>query len=329
MRLTKNTKKEKQKPKTCGFLFFSIYYIRYFIMKKYSVKLRKNKRRTKMNKSTKGKKRTYRKHNDKARGITSSKPKNKNPFEKLYDLENQQNIMTILEKMAAIKEIDPENTVITISSETIRKKPSDMSPKELKSVLHFLNVDTRNALEKGDFVTLLENEFKKTSNSKIDKTFLDTIQKKRQVLMKHLKEQEERQRVENLKKQKINEKLAEEQRRKDEEHRRIREEQKRIKREQEAQQKRDEFDKKIREFEEFDRYNKEMEWSRQQMENPYYRTSYRNQYPSSHSYVPPYPPSSYYYQQQQAQRELNEIPIELRYGSKYTDNSSKNYLGGK
>lgn len=309
-------------------------------MKKYSFKLKKNKRRTKMNKSTKGKKRTYRKHNDKARGITSSKPKNKNPFEKLYDLENQQNIMTILEKMVAIKEIDPENTVITISIEIIRKKPSDMSPKELKSVLHFLNVDTRNALEKGDFITLLENEFKKTSNSKIDKTFLDTIQKKRQVLMKHLKEQEERQRVENLKKQKINEKLAEEQRRKDEEHLRIREEQKRIKREQEAQQKRDEFDKKIREFEEFDRYNKEMEWSRQQMENPYYRTSYRNQYPSSYSYVPPYPPSSYshaspyppssyYYQQQQAQRELNEIPIELRYGSKYTDNSSKNYLGGK
>ena len=298
-------------------------------MKKYSVKLKKNKRRTKMNKSTKGKKRTYRKHNDKARGITSSKPKNKNPFEKLYDLENQQYIMTILEKMVAIKEIDPENTVITISIEIIRKKPSDMSPKELKSVLHFLNVDTRNALEKGDFVTLLENEFKKTSNSKIDKTFLDTIQKKRQFLLKQLKEQEERKRVENLKQQKINEKLAEEQRRKDEEHRRIREEQKRIKREQEAQQKRDDFDKKIREFEEFDRYNKEMEWSRQQMENPYYRTSYRNQYPSSHSYVPPYPPSSYYYQQQQAQRELNEIPIELRYGSKYTDNSSKNYLGGK
>jgi hypothetical protein len=298
----------------------------------------------KMNKSKskRGITRSYRKQNDKARGITSSKPKNKNPFEKLYDLENQQNIMTILEKMAAIKEIDPENTVITISSEIIRKKPSDMSPKELKSVLHFLNVDTRNALEKGDFVTLLENEFKKTSNSKIDKTFLDTIQKKRQVLMKHLKEQEERQRVENLKKQKINEKLAEEQRRKDEEHRRIREEQKRIKREQEAQQKRDEFDKKIREFEEFDRYNKEMEWSRQQMENPYYRTNYGSQYPhpssysyvppyppSSYSHVPPYPPSSYYYQQQQAQRELNEIPIELRYGHKYTGNSSKNYLGGK
>jgi hypothetical protein len=300
-------------------------------MKKHSLKLRKNKRRTKMNKSKskRGIRHTYRKRSDKARGITSSKPKNKNPFEKLYDLENQQNIMTILEKMVAIKEIDPENTVITISSETIRKKPSDMSPKELKTVLHFLNVDTRNALEKSELVTLLENEFKKTSNSKIDKTFLDTIQKKRQFLLKQLKEQEERQRVENLKKQKIQEKMAEEQRRKDEEHRRIREEQKRIKREQEAQQKRDEFDKKIREFEEFDRYNKEMEWSRQQMENPYYRTSYRNQYPSSHSYVPPYPPSSYYYQQQQAQRELNEIPIELRYGSKYTDNSSKNYLGGK
>jgi len=304
-------------------------------MKKHSVKLMKNKRRTKMNKSKskKGKKRTYRKRSDKARGITSSKPKNKNPFEKLYDLENQQYIMTILEKMVAIKEIDPENTVITISSETIRKKPADMSPKELKAILHFLNVDTKNALEKGDFITLLENEYKKTSNSKIDKTFLDTIQKKRQLLLKQLKEQEEKKRVENLKQQKINEKLAEEQRRKDEEHRRIREEQKRIKREQEAQQKRDEFDKKIREFEEFDRYNKEMEWSRQQMENPYYRTSYRNQYqypqPSSYSYVPPYPPSSYYYQQQQAQRELNEIPIELRYGHKYTDNSSKNYLGGK
>lgn len=317
-------------------------------MKKYSLKISKNKRKTKMNKSktksTKGKKRSYRKHNDKARGITSSKPKNKNPFEKLYDLENQQNIMTILEKMVAIKEIDPENSVITISSETIRKKPADMTPKELKAILHFLNVDTKNALEKTDFVTLLENEYKKTSNSKIDKTFLDTIQKKRQLLLKELKEQEERQRIENLKQQKINEKLAEEKRRKDEEHRRIREEQKRIKREQEAQQKRDEFDKKIREFEEFDRYNKEMEWSRQQMENPYYRTSYRSQYPypypSSHSYVPPYPPSSYshappyppssyYYQQQQAQRELNEIPIELRYGHKYTDNSSKNYLGGK
>jgi len=304
-------------------------------MKKYSLKISKNKRKTKMNKSksTKGKKRSYRKHNDKARGITSSKPKNKNPFEKLYDLENQQYIMTILEKMVAIKEIDPENTVVTISSETIRKKPADMSPKELKTVLHFLNVDTKNALEKSELVALLENEFKKTSNSKIDKTFVDTIQKKRQLLLKELKEQEERQRIENLKKQKINEKLAEEQRRKDEEHRRIREEQKRIKREQEAQQKRDEFDKKIREFEEFDRYNKEMEWSRQQMENPYYRTSYRSQYPypypSSHSYVPPYPPSSYYYQQQQAERELNEIPIELRYGHKYTDNSSKNYLGGK
>uniref|UniRef100_A0A6C0H9K1 Uncharacterized protein n=1 Tax=viral metagenome TaxID=1070528 RepID=A0A6C0H9K1_9ZZZZ len=301
-------------------------------MKKYSVKLKKNNRRTKMNKSKRGKRHTYRKHSDKARGITSSKPKNKNPFEKLYDLENQQNIMTILEKMVAIKEIDPENSVITISSETIRKKPADMSPKELKTVLHFLNVDTRNALEKNELVTLLENEFKKTSNSKIDKTFLDTIQKKRQFLLKQLKEQEERQRVENLKQQKINEKLAEEKRRKDEEHRRIREEQKRIKREQEVQQKRDEFDKKIREFEEFDRYNKEMEWSRQQMENPYYRTSYRNQYqyPSSHSYVPPYPPSSYshappyppssyYYQQQLAQRELNEIPIELRYGHKYSN----------
>jgi len=301
-------------------------------MKKHSVKLRKNKRRTKMNKSKRGIRHTYRKRSDKARGITSSKPKNKNPFEKLYDLENQQYTMTILEKMVAIKEIDPENTVITISSETIRKKPADMTPKELKTVLHFLNVDTRNALEKTDFVTLLENEYKKTSNSKIDKTFLDTIQKKRQFLLKQLKEQEERKRVENLKQQKINEKLAEEQRRKDEEHRRIREEQKRIKREQEAQQKRDEFDKKIREFEEFDRYNKEMEWSRQQMENPYYRTSYRSQYPyqypyppSSHSYVPPYPPSSYYYEQQEAQRQLNEIPIELRYGHSV----KKNYLGGK
>ena len=306
-------------------------------MKKYSVKIRKNKQKTKMNKSKskRGKKRSYRKHNDKARGITSSKPKNKNPFDKLYDLENQQYIMTILEKMVAIKEIDPENTVVTISSETIRKKPADMTPKELKAVLHFLNVDTKNALEKTDFVTLLENEYKKTSNSKIDKTFLDTIQKKREVLMKQLKEQQERQRVENLKQQKINEKLAEEKRRKDEEHRRIREEQKRIKREQEAQQKRDEFDKKIREFEEMDRYNKEMEWSREQMENPYYRTSYRSQYPypqphpSSYSYVPPYPPSSYYYEQQQAQRELNEIPIELRYGHKYTDKSSKNFFGGK
>jgi hypothetical protein len=302
MRLTKNTK-EKQKTETLVFLFFSIYYIRYFRMKKQSLKISKNKRKTKMNKSksTKGKKRSYRKHNDKARGITSSKPKNKNPFEKLYDLENQQNIMTILEKMVAIKEIDPENTVITISSETIRKKPADMTPKELKAILHFLNVDTKNALEKTDFVTLLENEYKKTSNSKIDKLFVDTIQKKRQLLLKELKEQEERQRVENLKKQKINEKLAEEQRRKDEEHRRIREEQKRIKREQEAQQKRDEFDKKIREFEEFDRYNKEMEWSREQMENPYYRTTYRSQYPypyphpTTYSYVPPYPPSSYYY----------------------------------
>jgi len=306
-------------------------------MKKYSVKIRKKKQKTKMNKSKskRGKKRSYRKHNDKARGITSSKPKNKNPFDKLYDLENQQYIMTILEKMVAIKEIDPENTVVTISSETIRKKPADMTPKELKAVLHFLNVDTKNALEKTDFVTLLENEYKKTSNSKIDKTFLDTIQKKREVLMKQLKEQQERQRVENLKQQKINEKLAEEKRRKDEEHRRIREEQKRIKREQEAQQKRDEFDKKIREFEEMDRYNKEMEWSREQMENPYYRTSYRSQYPqphphtSSYSYVPPYPPSSYYYEQQQAQRELNEIPIELRYGHKYTDKSSKNFFGGK
>ena len=298
-------------------------------MKKQSLKISKNKRKTKMNKSksTKGKKRSYRKHNDKARGITSSKPKNKNPFEKLYDLENQQNIMTILEKIVAIKEIDPENTVITISSESIRKKPADMTPKELKAILHFLNVDTKNALEKTDFVTLLENEYKKTSNSKIDKLFVDTIQKKRQLLLKELKEQEERQRVENLKKQKINEKLAEEQRRKDEEHRRIREEQKRIKREQEAQQKRDEFDKKIREFEEFDRYNKEMEWSRQQMENPYYRTTYRSQYPhpTTYSYVPPYPPSSYYYEQQEAQRQLNEIPIELRYGHSV----KKNYLGGK
>jgi flagellar biosynthesis/type III secretory pathway chaperone len=78
-----------------------------------------------------------------------------------------------------------------------------MSPKELKAILHFLNVDTRKALEKTDFVTLLENEFKKTSNSKIDKTFVDTIQKKRQLLLKELKEQEERQRVENLKKQKM------------------------------------------------------------------------------------------------------------------------------
>jgi len=300
-------------------------------MKKYSVKVRKNKRRTKMNKSKskRGITRSYRKRSDKARGITSSKPKNKNPFEKLYDLENQQNIMTILEKMAAIKEIDPENTVVTISSETIRKKPADMTPKELKTVLHLLNVDTRNALEKSDFVTLLENEYKKTSNSKIDKTFLDTIQKKRQFLLKQLKEQEERQRVENVKQQKINEKLAEEQRRKDEEHRRIREEQKRIKREEEAQQKRDEFDKKIREFEEFDRYNTQREWEQQQMENPYYRRTYRTQYPSSHSYVPPYPPSSYYYEQQEAQRQLNEIPVELRYGHKYTDKSSKNYLGGK
>jgi flagellar biosynthesis/type III secretory pathway chaperone len=286
-------------------------------------------------KSKRGKKRSYRRHNDKARGITSSKPKNKNPFEKLYDLENQQNIMTILEKIVAIKEIDPVNTVVSISSETIRKKPADMSPKELKSVLHLLNVDTRNALEKSELVILLENEFKKTSNSKIDKTFVDTIQKKRQLLMKHLKEEEQRQRVENLKKQKI----AEEQRRRDEEHRRVKEEEKRKKHEQEATQKRDEFDKKIREFEEFDRYNKEMEWSREQMENPYYRTTYRSQYPqpssysyvppyppSSYSHVPPYPPSSYYYQQQQAQRELNEIPIELRYGNKYTDNPSKNFF---
>ena len=81
-----------------------------------------------------------------------------------------------------------------------------------------------------------------------------------------------------------------------------------------------------------DRYNKEMEWSREQMENPYYRTTYRSQYPysssysyvppyppSSYSHAPPYPPSSYYYQQQQAQRELNEIPIELRCGHKYSN----------
>jgi hypothetical protein len=279
-------------------------------------------------KSKKGKKRSYRKDNNRARGITSSKPKNKNPFEKLYDLENQQNIMTILEKMVAIKEIDPENTVVTISGETIRKKPKDMSPKELKSVLHLLNVDTKNALEKSELVTLLENEFKKTSNSKIDKTFVDTIQKKRQLLLKHLKEEEERQRVENLKKQKI----AEEQRRRDEEHRRLKEEEKRKKREEEERQQRDEFDEQVREAKEWDRYNTQRELEQQQMENPYYRTSYRSQYPypsSSHSYVPPYPPSSYYYEQQEAQRQLNEIPIELRYGHKYSDKSSKNFFGGK
>lgn len=303
-------------------------------MKKQSVKNTKHKRKSmkmkKMNtsKSKKGKKRSYRKDNNRARGITSSKPKNKNPFEKLYDLENQQNIMTILEKMVAIKEIDPENTVVTISGETIRKKPKDMSPKELKSVLHLLNVDTKNALEKSELVTLLENEFKKTSNSKIDKTFVDTIQKKRQLLLKHLKEEEERQRVENLKKQKI----AEEQRRRDEEHRRLKEEEKRKKREEEERQQRDEFDEQVREAKEWDRYNTQRELEQQQMENPYYRTSYRSQYPypsSSHSYVPPYPPSSYYYEQQEAQRQLNEIPIELRYGHKYSDKSSKNFFGGK
>ena len=291
-------------------------------MKKHSVKNTKHKRTTmkmkKMNtsKSKKGKKRTYRKHNDKARGITSSKPKNPNMFQKLYELENEQNIMTILEKIIAIKQIDPENTVVTITSETIRKKPKDMSPKELKSVLHLLNVDIKNALEKSDLVTLLENEFKKTSNSKIDNVFVDTIQKKRQILMKQIQEQEKQQRVESLKKQKI----AEEQRRRDEQHRRLKEEEKRKKKEEEQRQRRDEFDKEIREFEELDRYNTQREREQQRMENPYYRTSYRSQYPypSSNSYVPPYPPSSYYYEQQEAQRQLNEIPEELRYGSKYT-----------
>lgn len=296
-------------------------------MKKHSVKNTKHKRNTmkmkKMNtlKCKKRKKRTYRKHNNRARGITSSKPKNKNPFEKLYDLENQQNIMTILEKMVAIKEIDPENTVVTISSETIRKKPSDMSPKELKSVLHLLNVDTRNALEKSELVTLLEKEFKKKSNSKIDKTFVDTIQKKRQLLLKHLKEEEQRQRVENLKKQKI----AEEQRRRDEEHRRVKEEEKRKKREEQERQPRDEFDKQVREAKEWDRYNQQLELSREQMENPYSRTYEYPRGTSSYSYVPPYPPSSYYYEQQEARRQLSEIPDDLRYG----DTSRKNFFGGK
>lgn len=296
-------------------------------MKKQSAKIAKHKKTTmkmkKMNTSKfrKGKKRSYRKHNHRARGITSSKPKNPNMFQKLYELENEQNIMTILEKMVAIKQIDPENTVVTISSETIRKKPADMSPKELKTVLHLLNVDIKNALEKSDLVTLLENEFKKTSNSKIDKAFVDTIQKKRQILMKQIKEQEQQQRVESLK----NQKIAEEQRRRDEEHRRLKEEQKRIKREEEARKEREKFDQEIREFQEWDRYNTQREWEQQQMENPsYYRqqyppTSYYGQrYPPSSHYVPPYPPTSYYYEQQEAMRQLNEIPEELRYGSKYT-----------
>ena len=297
-------------------------------MKKHSVKIMKHKRTTmkmkKMNKtkSKKGKKRSYRKQNDRARGITSSKPKNPNMFQKLYELENEQNRMTILEKIIAIKQIDPENTVVSISSETIRKKPSDMSRKELKSVLHLLNVDIKNALEKSDLVTLLENEFKKTSNSKIDKAFVDTIQKKRQILMKQIQEQEQTQRLESLKKQKI----AEEQRRRDQEHRRLKEEEKRKKREEEQQQRRTKFDQEIREFEELDRYYTQREWEQQQMENPsYYRqqyppTSYYGQrYPPSSHYVPPYPPTSYYQQQQEAMRQLNEIPQELRYGSKYTD----------
>lgn len=296
-------------------------------MKKKSVKNTKHKRKSmkmkKMNrsKSKKGKKRTYRKHNNRARGITSSKPKTKNPFEKLYDLENEQNIMTILEKIVAIKEIDPENTVVSISSETIRKKPKDMSPKELKSVLHLLNVDTRNALEKSELVILLENEFKKTSNSKIDRAFVETIQKKRQILTKHLKEQEERQRVENLKKQKI----AEEQRRRDEEYTRMKEEQKRKKREEEEVKRRDEFDQQVREAKEWDRYNQQLEWSREQMETPYSRTYGYPRGTSSYSYVPPYPPSSYYYEQQEARRQLSEIPDDLRYG----DTSRKNFFGGK
>ena len=292
-------------------------------MKKQSVKIMKHKKNKKMNKtkSKKGKKCTYRKHNNRARGITSSKPKNPNMFQKLYELENEQNIMTILEKMVAIKQIDPENTVVTISSETIRKKPADMSPKELKAILHLLNVDIKNALEKSDLVTLLENEFKKTSNSKIDKAFVDTIQKKRQILMKQIQEQEQQQRVESLK----NQKIAEEQRRRDEQHRRLKEEEKRKKREEESRKERAKFDQEIREFEEWDRYNTQREWEQQQMENPsYYRqqyppTSYYGQrYPPSSHYVPPYPPTSYYYEQQEAMRQLNEIPEELRYGSKYT-----------
>ena len=292
-------------------------------MKKQSVKIMKHKKNKKMNKtkSKKGKKRTYRKQNDRARGITSSKPKNPNMFQKLYELENEQNIMTILEKMVAIKQIDPENTVVTISSETIRKKPKDMSSKELKDILQLLNVDIKNALEKSDFVTLLENELKKTSNSKIDKAFVDTIQKKRQILMKQIKEQEQQQRVESLK----NQKIAEEQRRRDEQHRRLKEEEKRKKREEESRKEREKFDQEIREFQEWDRYNTQREWEQQQMENPsYYRqqyppTSYYGQrYPPSSHYVPPYPPTSYYYEQQEAMRQLNEIPEELRYGSKYT-----------
>ena len=99
-------------------------------MKKQSVKIMKHKKNKKMNKtkSKKGKKRTYRKQNDRARGITSSKPKNPNMFQKLYELENEQNIMTILEKMVAIKQIDPENTVVTISSVSALDKISSVPP---------------------------------------------------------------------------------------------------------------------------------------------------------------------------------------------------------
>lgn len=298
-------------------------------MKKHSAKIMKHKKNKKMNKtkSKKGKKRSYRKQNDRARGITSSKPKNPNMFQKLYELENEQNRMTILEKIIAIKQIDP-NKIISFDIDTIRKKPKDMSIKELKKFLQvLLLIDTGNALEKSDLVTLLENELKKTSNSRIDQMFVETIQIKRQELMLQLKEQQEQQRVESLKKQQI----AEQQRREREEQMRLKEEQKRIKREEEARKERAKFDQEIRKFEEMDRYNTQREWEQQQMENPYYRGTYRSQYPypSSHSYIPPYTPSSYYYEQQEAQRQLNEIPVELRYGHKYTDKSSKNFFGGK
>jgi hypothetical protein len=265
------------------------------------------------------------KRNHRGSGSSSSKQRsNMSPLDELVQIENEYKNKNVYEKLIIIKKLSQSQDNTLEIDILINKKLSenDIKPElnalkikqlmQLKNSLISMGANIEDtAIEKNELVDSLNRELINKTNVKVDKIFKNMITKKRNNIIQQLKEEEEKRRIRNLEIQR-----REEITRQENEKKRYEEQ---LKKQQLKQQKKEEEDRRVvQEFYEDIALAEAIERDDREREamNRYYNPNTVHHF---HHYVNPSSQYQQTYQRQlDAQRELNEIPEELRKGERKT-----------